>query len=280
MRRISGIYAAAVTIRAYYEGGFDEDGRLTEGSVEWVRSKELVGRVLPQPPARVADVAGGTGVYAVWLAELGHEVSLLDLVPSHVARARERAGAAGVVVDCVEGDARALPWPDDTFDVVMVMGALYHLPDQADRLACLREALRVLRPAGALVASYICRWASLFDGYRSGYVADDRFVAILAEDLSSGRHDNPSGHPMWFTRSYFHTPAEIPEELAAVGFQDIQVLPVEGFTSATGVPQELRSDAGMAMVLGHLRALETEPALIGVSSHLISLSRKAVSPGI
>lgn len=280
MRRISGIYAAAVTIRAYYEGGFDEDGRLTEGSVEWVRSKELVGRVLPQPPARVADVAGGTGVYAVWLAELGHEVSLLDLVPSHVARARERAGAAGVVVDCVEGDARALPWPDDTFDVVMVMGALYHLPDQADRLACLREALRVLRPAGALVASYICRWASLFDGYRSGYVSDDRFVAILAEDLSSGRHDNPSGHPMWFTRSYFHTPAEIPEELAAVGFQDIQVLPVEGFTSATGVPQELRSDAGMAMVLGHLRALETEPALIGVSSHLISLSRKAVSPGI
>ena len=119
VRRISGIYAAAVTIRAYYEGGFDEDGRLTEGSVEWVRSKELVGRVLPQPPARVADVAGGTGVYAVWLAELGHEVSLLDLVPSHVARARERAGAAGVVVDCVEGDARALPWPDDTFDVVM-----------------------------------------------------------------------------------------------------------------------------------------------------------------
>lgn len=278
MRRISGIYAAAVTIRAYYEGGFDEDGRLTEGSVEWVRSKELVGRVLPQPPARVVDVAGGTGVYAVWLAELGHEVSLLDLVPSHVARARERAGAAGVVVDCVEGDARALPWPDDTFDVVMVMGALYHLQDQADRLACLREALRVLRPAGALVASYICRWASLFDGYRSGYVADDRFVAILGEDLSSGRHDNPSGHPMWFTRSYFHTPAEIPEELAAVGFQDIQVLPVEGFTSATGVPQELRSDAGMAMVLGHLRALETEPALIGVSSHLISLSRKAVSP--
>ena len=203
MRRISGIYAAAVTIRAYYEGGFDEDGRLTEGSVEWVRSKELVGRVLPQPPARVADVAGGTGVYAVWLAELGHEVSLLDLVPSHVARARERAGAAGVVVDCVEGDARALPWPDDTFDVVMVMGALYHLPDQADRLACLREALRVLRPAGALVASYICRWASLFDGYRSGYVADDRFVAILGEDLSSGRHDNPSGHPMWFTTFLF-----------------------------------------------------------------------------
>lgn len=269
-----------MTIRGYYEGSFDEGSRLTDSSLEWVRSKELVGRVLPQPPARVADVAGGTGLYAVWLAEIGYEVSLLDLVPSHVVRARERASAAAVMVDCVQGDARALPWSDDNFDVVLVMGALYHLQDPADRSACLREAHRVLKPGGALVASYISRWASLFDGYRHGFVADDRFAAILDEDLSSGRHENPFDHPSWFTSSYFHTPAEIPEELAAVGFEDIQVLPVEGFTSVSGVPEDLRAEDGMATVLDHLRVTETEPTLIGVSSHLISLSRKAGQPPI
>ncbi len=268
----------AVTIRGYYEGRFDEDGRLAEDSLEWVRSKELVGRVLPQTAARVADVAGGTGRYAVWLAELGHQVSLLDLVPSHVARARERANAAAVLVECVQGDARALPWSDGSFDVVLVMGALYHLQEQADRLACLREAHRVLKPGGALVAAYIGRWASLFDGYRHGFVADNRFAAILDEDLSSGRHENPGDHPLWFTSSYFHTPAEIPEELAAVGFDDIQVLPVEGFTSAGGVSDELRTEAGMATLLGHLRVTETEPALIGISAHLMSLSRKPSPP--
>lgn len=264
-----------MTIRGYYEGGFDEGMRLTDGSLEWVRSKELIGRVLPQAPARVADIAGGTGPYAVWLAELGHQVSLLDLVPAHVARARELAAAAGVVVDCVEGDARALPWSDDSFDVVLVMGALYHLQSRTDRLACVREAHRVLKPGGVLVAAYIGRWASLFDGYRYGFVADARFAAILDEDLTSGRHENPFDRPAWFTTSYFHTPAEIPEELAAVGFEDIHVLPVEGFTSVSGVPELLRTESGMATVLAHIRVTETEPALIGASSHLMSLSRKA-----
>lgn len=269
-----------MTIRGYYEGNFDEDGRLTDSSIEWVRSKELVSRALPQAPARVADVAGGTGPYAVWLAEMGYQVSLLDLVPSHVAQAQEKANTARVVVDCVEGDARALPWADNTFDVVLVMGALYHLQDRDDRLACLREAHRVLKPGGALLASYISRWASLFDGYRYGFVADGRFAAILDEDLSSGRHENAFGHPLWFTSSYFHTPDEIREELASVEFEGIQVLPVEGFTSVTGVPEDLRIEVGMAKLSNHLRATETEPALIGVSSHLISISRKAAEPPI
>ena len=264
-----------MTVRGYYEGVFDEGTRLTDTSLEWLRSKELIGRVLPQPPARVADVAGGTGPYAVWLAEMGHQVSLLDLVPSHVAQARDRADAAGVVVDCVEGDARALPWSDGSFDVVLVMGALYHLQERADRLACLREAHRVLKPGGALVASYISRWASLFDGYRQGFVVDGRFTTILDADLSSGRHENPFDHPLWFTTAYLHTPTEIPEELASAGFGSTQVLPVEGFTSVSGVPEDLRTAPGIATVLNHLRVTESEPSLIGVSSHLISLSRKA-----
>lgn len=269
-----------MTIRGYYEGNFDEDGRLTDNSMEWVRSKELVSRALPPAPARVADVAGGTGPYAIWLAEMGYQVSLLDLAPSHVAQAQEKADAARVVMDCVEGDARALPWADITFDVVLVMGALYHLQDRDDRLACLREAHRVLKPGGALVASYISRWASLFDGYRYGFVADGRFAAILDEDLSSGRHENAFGHPLWFTSSYFHTPDEIREELASVEVEGIQVLPVEGFTSVTGVPEDFRTEVGMAQLLTHLRATETEPALIGVSSHLISISRKSAEPPV
>jgi SAM-dependent methyltransferase len=185
------------------------------------------------------------------------------------------ATAAGVVVECVEGDARSLPWSDDSFDVVLVMGALYHFQERADRLACLREAHRVLKPGGALVAAYIGRWASLFDGYRQGFVADDRFAAILDADLSSGRHENPFGHPQWFTSAYFHTPSEIPDELVAAGFGEIQVLPVEGFTSASGVPEALIAAGRMEAVLNHIRLTETEPTLLGVSSHLISLSRKA-----
>jgi len=262
-----------MTIREYYEDAFDEHARLGADSLEWIRSRELIGRIIPAAPARVADVAGGTGPYAVWLAGQGHRVSLLDLVPSHVDRARERAAAVGVAVECVVGDARALPWPDGSFDVVLIMGALYHLQERADRLACLREARRVLVPGGALAAAYISRWASLVDSYRYGFVADARFASILADDLATGRHENPGRHPDWFTTSYFHTPAEIAGELAEVGFTDVEVLAVEGFTSATGVPDALRGES-LPVVLDHLRSTEREPALLGMSSHLMSLSRR------
>ncbi len=263
-----------MTIRSYYEESYDEDARLADGPLEWVRSKELIARVLPGR-GRVADIAGGTGRYAAWLAGLGHQVNLLDLVPSHVARARDRAAAAGVVVDCVQGDARALPWADETFDVVLVMGALYHLQERSDRVACLREAHRVLKPGGALAAAYVSRWASLFDGYRHGLVADPRFVEILDRDLVSGHHENPTGPPTWFTTAYFHTPGEIGPELADAGFAETTVLAVEGFTSACGVPAELQTPEGMSTVLRHIRLTEAEPAVLGVSSHFMSLSRKA-----
>ena len=82
------------------------------------------------------------------------------------------------------------------------------------------------------------------------------------------------GDPSWFTTAYFHTPEEIPVELASVGFEAISVLPVEGFTSATGVPDALRHEAGRKTVLHHVRATEADPALLGVSSHLLSLARK------
>lgn len=104
-----------------------------------------------------------------------------------------------------------------------------------------------------------------------------RFAAILETDLRNGQHENPSSHPLWFTTSYFHTPTEIPEELRSAGLTDISVLPVEGFTSVTGVPASLRAEAGMATVLNHLRVTEREPALLGVSSHLLSISRKGVA---
>lgn len=263
-----------MTVSSYYAEAFDESKRLGPDSIEWLRSQELINRILPEPPARIADVAGGTGPYARWLAESGHDVALLDLVPAHVEHARADAEASGLSIDCVVGDARALPWPDGSFDVVLLMGALYHLQERDDRLACLAEAHRVLRPGGALVTAHIARWASLVDGYRYGFVTDERFRTILDRDLTTGRHDNPSGHPDWFTTAYFHTPPEIAGELSGTGFVEVQVLPVEGFTSATGIPAQLGAD-DLAVVLDHIAATEQEPALLGASSHLIGLARKA-----
>ena len=90
-------------LSAHYASGA-EGSRLTRsahGRLEYLRTQELVRRLLPSPPARVLDVGGGMGVHARWLAEDGYEVHLVDPVVHHVQSASEIRG-----VSAERGDAR------------------------------------------------------------------------------------------------------------------------------------------------------------------------------
>ena len=75
---------------AHYAEGI-EAGRLQHGSgqIEFARTREIVSRYLPPPPAVIFDIGGGPGVYALWLARLGYAVHLIDPVPLHVEQARQ-----------------------------------------------------------------------------------------------------------------------------------------------------------------------------------------------
>ena len=100
-----------------------------------------------QSGSRVLDVAGGSGNTALAAARCGCEVVSLDYVPSLLERARERAAAEGLPIECVVGDAQALPFEDGSFDgVVSAVGVMF-APDQA-RAA--HEMLRVCRPGGTI----------------------------------------------------------------------------------------------------------------------------------
>jgi SAM-dependent methyltransferase len=138
------------------------------------------------PRSRIADVGGGTGRYAEWLAAEGHEVELVEPVPFHVEQARERAGdPPGFGVH--RADARALPFADDTFDAVLILGPLYHLGEHEDRIAAACEARRVCRGGGLVVAAGISRFAPLLDTVRRGAIGDSRIVANIRDETRTGR---------------------------------------------------------------------------------------------
>src|SRR5690348_13588269 len=106
----------------------DEGARITagHGRLEFERTQEIVRRHLTAGPLRVLDIGGATGVHAAWLAADGHRVALFDVVPDHVAAARQLAESTpGLTVSV--GDARRLPVPDAAFDAALVLGPLYHL---------------------------------------------------------------------------------------------------------------------------------------------------------
>jgi SAM-dependent methyltransferase len=155
---------ADAAMHAYYALGGEQD-RLSEGDrvVEFERTKEILLRNLPGPPAVVADIGGGPGRYAVWLAGRGHRVEHRDLVALHVDQLR--AATAGLPqVRTAVGDARELDLADASVDAVLLLGPLYHLRRRQDRVRALIEARRVVRPGGLVFVAAISRWAPRLAG--------------------------------------------------------------------------------------------------------------------
>jgi ubiquinone/menaquinone biosynthesis C-methylase UbiE len=265
-------------IYRYYNLG-QEQGRLTRsgGRLEFARTQEIALRYLPTAPATILDVGGGAGIYALWLAELGYEVHLIDLMPLHIEQATNASQQAEHPLASLRvGDARKLDFPDASADVLLLCGPLYHLPDYADRIAVLREAYRVLKPSGIVLVAAISRVASTLEGLAFGYLADDNFAEVLEATLKDGTHSNPTGEPGYFTTAYFHEPAEIPQEIAAAGFQFEAVIPVEGPAGFTREFDRFWDDPVLReRLLKFVRLLEKDPALMAATGHLIGVGRKA-----
>ena len=251
-------------IRAYYDKG-EEDERLTGPSIERIRTEELLLRHLPAAPARILDVGGGSGVYAQWLAGLGYEVHLVDAVPLHVEQARAKGGFTAA-----EGDARALDHADASFDVVLLLGPLYHLPERDDRVRALREAWRVVVPGGLVAAAAIGRQASLVDGVGRGFLADAGFRAGVERVLAGGDHRNPDRLPGRFTTAYFHWSEELLDELQEVGLADVAVYGVEG--PGDWFRDRALDDIETALVAARLA--EADPRLHVLSAHLLAVGTR------
>lgn len=262
----------------YYDRVAEESRLATDRSrLEFERTKELVTRVLPPSPARIVDVGGAAGSYSAWLAEQGHEVHLIDASERLVGEARKLNATLKAPIASLEvADARSLPQPDGFADIVLIMGPLYHLTGATDRLAALREASRVLAKSGTLVVAAISRYASALDGLARNLTIDPAFVAIRDRDLRDGQHRNHTDRLDYFTTAYFHRPEDLKAELEAAGFDEVRVFGVEG-------PGWLIADfdtrwedpAQRADIMAVARALESEPAILGASAHLLGIARKS-----
>ena len=266
------------TIAEYY-GQAPEETRLEHGPfrLEEARTRELIGRFAPPPPGIVLDVGGAAGAYALWLAGQGYTVHLVDAAPRLVNEARRRsAGSTRPLASCEVGDARALASADGSADLVLLLGPLYHLTERSDRVLALREAARVLRPGGRVLAAAISRWASALDGLARDLMADPRFRTIVERDLREGQHRNPTARMDYFTTAYFHRPEELAEEMRSAGLEPDGVFGIEGpGWIVPDVAERMADPARRETLLTVARLLETEPSVMGCSAHLLGVARRA-----
>jgi ubiquinone/menaquinone biosynthesis C-methylase UbiE len=262
-----------------YYGETDEATRLQKGwfRLEHARTQELILRHLPPAPATIIDAGGGAGAYACWLADRGYKVHLVDPVPKHVEQARAASvqRPASPLASAEVGDARHLAQSDASADAVLLLGPLYHLVEKEDRLACLREAHRVLRPGGSIWGAGISRFASLLDSLASGFFDDPVFAPILERDLVDGQHRNSTGNPLYFTDAYFHKPGELSREFLAAGFRVDAVVAIEGPGWLARDFDRLWNDRTQReRLLAAVRKVEREPSVLGASPHIMAIARK------
>jgi SAM-dependent methyltransferase len=264
-------------LHGYYARGLEADRLLSPlGQLEFERTKELISRHLPSAPAMVADIGAGPGRYARWLADLGHSVTARDLVPLHIEQlvALDPDGR----IDARLGDARSLDLHDASHDAVLLLGPLYHLVDRADRVRCLTEAARVVRPGGPVFASAISRWSPRL-GWAlgaKGYEAMPELLPLLPEVERTG--EMPVVYEGSFS-GYTHRPEDLLGEALDAGLVSAAVYAVEGAGNfMPDLAERMADPVGREVVFDAARATEQVAELIGIGNHLLLAARRAASP--
>lgn len=268
----------------FYNNGA-EIGRLERGLgiVEFLRTKEILSRYIDDGKV-IYDIGGGIGMYAVWLAKRGNEVHLIELAESAVEYAK-----TNMMQDCQfvaeTGNALKVNRPDESADVVLLMGPLYHLRDRGGRLQALREAFRVLKKGGLLVAAGISKfssmtWAlSVYGEKKNGnlveFLDDSMFFNMIKGEMTTGDHIRPKEYPKFIAESYFTTSKEMKEEVVEVGFSGEKAIAVEGCIWFTPhLAEKWEDEASRERLLEIVRLTETEPEMMGMSPHFLVVAKK------
>ena len=268
----------------FYNNGA-EIGRLERGLgiVEFYRTKEILSRYIDSGKM-IYDIGGGIGIYAAWLAKKGNEVHLIELAENAVEYAK-----ANMMQDCrfiaETGNALQVNRPDESADVVLLMGPQYHLRDREERLQSLREAFRVLKEGGLLVAAGISKfssmtWALSVYGEKKKqnlveFIDDPVFFNMIKGEMITGDHIRPKEYPKFIAESYFTTSEEMKTEISEAGFKMEKAIAVEGCIWFTPHREEKWEDeASRERLLNIVRMTESEPEMMGMSPHFLVVARK------
>ena len=166
---------------------YKEEYRLTTNNarkIEFITTTRMFDEIITSK-CKILDCAAGTGIYAFWLADRGHDVTATDITPRHIDIINQNLSTKDYSMKTAILDATDLSlFKDKTFDIVLNMGPFYHLITKEQREKCLSECLRVLKKGGLLVTAYIPRY------YVFQYVAmsDEKYLDnVLAKQLVEKR---------------------------------------------------------------------------------------------
>jgi ubiquinone/menaquinone biosynthesis C-methylase UbiE len=267
-----------------YNKGVEKNRLRTDsGLIEFARTKEIILENISRNPSVIYDIGGGYGEYSWWLASLGHNVHLYDISEKNIEMAGEMAKEyAGYTLKTMQvADARKINQPDDSADVVILFGPLYHIVDYNERQAALSECYRLLKKGGLLFTAAITRyatalWAITTYGTGNELLGESEFVEMIKRELKDGQHiKNPDSKYTGMGRSFFHLPEELEEEISMAGFKDVDIRGVIGpLWLVPNIDEQWKDENRRKNIMDMVRILEKDKSIMGLSTHLVTIARK------
>lgn len=173
-----------------YYNKFNEDKRLLSrhGQVEYITSMKYIHSVLTEyDQPKIIDIGAGTGRYSVALAEEGYDVTAVELVKYNLGILKKK----GSTVKAYQGNAMNLKrFEDESFDVALLFGPMYHLFSHEDKLKALSEAKRVTVTGGTILVAYCMNeYCVLMYAFKEGHLKECINEGRLTEDFHSVSSD-------------------------------------------------------------------------------------------
>ena len=258
--------------RFYDENPEQEWLRLERDRIEFAVTLRILDDYLPPAPARLLDIGGGPGRYAIELIRRGYEVTLADISVGELRVARTMAPGLGVELGEVAlGDARGMPFASGAFDAVLMLGPLYHLQIEEERRLAVREAMRVMRRGGPLFCAAITRYAPLRWWAKNDPSRVTDNLAWFEERLLSGRFGDFEGFTDFHTvRSEEFTPF-----MESCGLETIDLVGCEGVVSMIRDRVNALEGAAWEAWVDLNYRLGKDPSTHGGAEHLVHVGRAA-----
>ena len=242
---------------------YNEDSRLNKSKaarVEFLTTIRYIEKYLT-PGAKILDVGAGAGEYSLYFARKGYQVSALELADANIAAFQAKIMDRDYI-DLVQGNALDLRrYDSNAFDVVLLLGPLYHLHEEADKLHCIEEARRVCKPDGKIFFAFI---------------SNDIVILTMQqcqEDYLVNGDYNKDTFRLDDFPFVFHTPDRCRELLTKAGIQICHEVASDG---ASELLQDLVNGLDEASYQQYLRYhlyICEKPEFLGMSNHLLFVGR-------
>ena len=256
-------------LKEYYEA-YDEDARLLSrcGQVEYLTTMKYIEKCLSEfSDPKILEIGAGTGRYSVTLAKQGRDVTAVELVAHNIEILKSKLDGTERI-SAVQGNALDLSaFPDAEFDVTMLLGPMYHLYTEDDKLRALSEAIRVTKPGGYIFVAYCMNESTVVQ------------YAFLKGNLQRVIDDGMLA-PDWHCKS---EPKEVFELVrteditaldAAVPVERVKLVAADGMTYYIKEKIDEMDDATFSKWLEYHFATCERQDLLGASNHTLDILRK------